>query len=176
MLKWLLIAGGAVLALVLVVVVVGLLLPREHVASSTVVLRQPPDSVWAVVRSLGAVDAWWPEITRVEPLADALGREGWRQHMKSGYPLPLVVTEDRPPARLVTEIASAPGAPFGGTWTYDIEPAEGGSRVTIIERGWIANPIFRFMANVFFGMHGTMDGYLRALGRRFGEDVTPVHL
>jgi hypothetical protein len=31
------------------------------------------------------------------------------------------------------------------------------------------------MANVFFGMHGTMDGYLVALGRLFGEDVEVQH-
>jgi hypothetical protein len=29
---------------------------------------------------------------------------------------------------------------------------------------------------MFFGVHGTMDKYLEALGNRFGETVRPEHL
>jgi len=64
----------------------------------------------------------------------------------------------------VTQIESPPGAPFGGKWTYEIALVEGGSRVSVTEQGWIANPIFRFMSRVVFGYYGTLDGYL-----------TPVH-
>ncbi|MDP3909401.1 MAG: hypothetical protein Q8Q14_03335 [Gemmatimonadales bacterium] len=46
MVEWLLIAGGAVLALTLIVVIIGYLLPREHTATSSVIIPHPPDSVW----------------------------------------------------------------------------------------------------------------------------------
>lgn len=174
MLKWLLIGLVSLAVLAGAVVLVGLVLPRDHVASSSVVIRQPRDTVWLAVRDLAMVAEWWGDVEQVEPIADPQGREKWRHHLKSGFPMPLVVTEDEPAARLVTEI-DAPDAPFGGTWTYEIRPADGGSRVTLTERGWIANPVFRFMAHTFFGLHGTMDSYLTALGRRFDEDVTPVH-
>ncbi len=175
MLKWVLIAVGGLVGVVVLMGLVGLFLPREHVASSSLVIRQPPDSVWMVVRDLGHTAEWWPQVERVERMADARGREVWRQQTRNGGPMSLVVTDEAAPTRLVTEIDAAAGAPFGGTWTYEIRQAEGGSRVTITERGWIANPFFRLMANVVFGMHATMDSYLQALARRFNEDVTPVH-
>lgn len=175
MVKWMAIAVAVLAGLVALVALIGWLLPREHVATSRVVIRQPPDTVWMVVRDLGLLAEWWPDVERVEPVGDAGGREVWRQHLTTG-PLTLAVVEDDPPHRLVTRIESSDGAPFGGTWTYRIEPVDGGSRVTIIEDGWIANPIFRFVSAVFMGKHGTMDRYLRALGRRFDEEVMPVHV
>ena len=42
--KWVVIVVGAVAALVAVVALIGALLPREHVATSTVTLRQPPET------------------------------------------------------------------------------------------------------------------------------------
>ena len=32
------------------------------------------------------------------------------------------------------------------------------------------------MTYAFFGVHGTLDKYLRALGKKFGEEVDPVHV
>ena len=64
--------------------------------------------------------------------------------------------------------------PFGGSWTWEISPAaEGGSRVSITENGEIYNPFFRFMARYVFGYTGTMETYLRNLGKKLGQDVTP---
>lgn len=173
--KWLLYGIGGVVALVLLVALVGALLPREHVATSRITLRQPPDTVWKVVRDLGGITAWWPDLKQAERAPDQGGREVWRHTMKDGYAMALVVRESQPPGWLVTEIDSPAGAPFGGSWTYQLAPADGGSRVSVTERGWIANPIFRFMARVVFGYHGTLDSYLKALGRKFGEEVAPTH-
>jgi hypothetical protein len=73
----------------------------------------------------------------------------------------------------VTRIAD-PDLPFGGSWTYEIRAAEdGGSVVVITEDGEVRNPIFRFVSRFLFGHTATLDGYLRALGRKFSEDVTP---
>ena len=66
-----------------------------------------------------------------------------------------------------------PTLPFGGTWTYEIAPADSGSVVTITESGEVKSPIFRFMARFVFGYTSTMDGYLEALGKKYGETVTP---
>jgi hypothetical protein len=46
--------------------------------------------------------------------------------------------------------------------------------VTITERGLVGNPIFRFVSRFVIGQTATMDSYLRALGKRFGEEVTPA--
>lgn len=172
--KWVVIVVGGALALVALMTLIGAFVPRDHRATSTVVLHQPPDSLWRVVRDLGGVPAWWPEIKESVRLPDNNGREAWRQKM-SGWDVPLIVIESSPPRRLVTQIDTSAGGAFGGTWTYELTPDSGGTRFSVTEAGWIGNPIFRFLSRFVFGYYGTLDGYLRALGKRFGEDVRPVH-
>jgi len=172
--KWLIIGVAAVIALVALMALVGAFLPRDHRATSTITLRQPPDSVWQAVRDLGGVTAWWREMTESVRLPDKDGHEAWRQKV-GGFDLPLVVLESQPPRRLVTKVDSPAGAAFGGTWTYELTPDSGGTRISVTEAGWIANPIFRFMSRFLFGYYGSLDGYLKALGKRYGETVTPAH-
>ena len=77
------------------------------------------------------------------------------------------------PTHLVTRIADDK-LPFGGTWDYAITPDGGGaSVVTITEHGAVYNPVFRFVSRFVFGHTATMDAYLRALGKKFGGEVTP---
>lgn len=170
-LLWIL--GGA-LALVALVFGVGAVLPREHVVTSAITIHQPPESVWAVVRDLGATPRWWDETTSSVALDDPAGREVWRQEA-GDFSMDLVVAEDVAPTRLVTSIEAKPGAAFGGAWTYTLTPVAGSTRVAVTETGWVANPAFRTMGRIM-GYHTTLDSYLRALGRRFGESVTPEHL
>ena len=174
--KWVLIILGAVIGLVALMALIGALVAREHRATSTVTLRQPPDSVWKVVRDLGGVPAWWPEIKESVRQTDKNGQEVWRQKM-SGWDVPLIVIESAPPRRLVTQIDTSAGGAFGGTWTYELVPdaGGGGTKISVTEAGWIGNPIFRFLSRFVFGYYGTLDGYLKALGKHFGEAVQPAH-
>ena len=170
--KWVLIIVAALVALVALMAIVGLFVPRDHVAAASITLRQNPDSVWKVVRDLGGMNGWWAEVKSSVRTADKDGHERWEQSI-GGFARAVVVEVDEPPRRLVTHIDSAPGASFGGGWTYEIVPIPEGSRVTVTERGWISNPVFRFMSRFIFGYYGSIDKYLRALGRRFGEAPTP---
>lgn len=172
--KWVLIVVGALLGLVALMTLIGAFVPREHRATSTVTLRQPPESVWKVVRDLGGVPAWWPEIKESVRQPDKNGREVWRQKM-SGWDVPLIVLESTPGRRLVTQIDTSAGGAFGGTWTYELVPDSGGTRISVTEAGWIGNPIFRFLSRFVFGYYGSLDGYLKALGKHFGEAVLPAH-
>ena len=144
--KWVLIAVGVVVGLIVLITVIGAFLPREHTASRAMVLRQPPETVWATIRNLEGIAAWFPEGARVK----------------------VEVAEERRPAKLVTRIVPEPRAPFGGTWTYELQPAPGGSRLTVTENGWIAVPPFRVVAQLM-GMDATIKQYLTALAKKFGE-------
>lgn len=173
--KWVLIVLGGVVALVAVIALIGAFVPREHRATSTITLQQPADSIWKVVRDFGGVPAWWPEIKESVRQPDKDGREVWRQKM-SGWDVPLIVIESTAPRRLVTQIDTSAGGAFGGTWTYELIPESGGgTKISVTEAGWIGNPIFRTLSRFVFGYYGSLDGYLKALGRRFGETVEPVH-
>ena len=173
--KWVVIVVGGALALVALITLIGAFVPRDHRATSTVVLHQPVDSVWRVVRDLGGVPALWPEIKESVRLPDKNGHEVWRQKM-SGWDIPLIVIESTAPQRLVTQIDTSAGGAFGGTWTYELTPDSGaGTKISVTEAGWIGNPIFRTLSRFVFGYYGSLDGYLKALGKRFGETVEPVH-
>lgn len=172
--KWVLLALGIVVGLIALMALVGALLPRDHRATSTITLRQPPDSVWTTVRHLGGITAWWHEAQESVRLPDKDGHEAWRQKV-GGWDMPLLVIASEPPRRLVTKIDSAPGSSFGGTWTYELTPDGTGTRISVTEAGWIGNPIFRFLSRFLLGYYGTLDGYLKALGTRYGETVTPAH-
>jgi uncharacterized protein YndB with AHSA1/START domain len=172
--KWVLIVLGGLVGLIALMALIGAFLPRDHRATSTITLRQPRDSVWRVVRDLGGVTAWWPEMKESARLPDRDGKEVWRQKI-GGFDAALIVLEATAPGRMVTQIDTSQGGAFGGTWTYELTVANGGTRITVTEAGWISNPIFRFMSKFLFGYYGSLDGYLKALGKRYGEAVTPVH-
>jgi len=172
--QWVILVVGALVVVGLGLVVVGMLLPRQHMATSTIDLSQPPAEVWALVRDLGQVPAFWPEIKSSVRQPDRDGREVWLQTMKNGFALPLVIEEDRPPTRLMTRIAIEGKAPFGGTWTYDLAESGTGSRVRVTEDGFVDNALFRVISKMM-GHHSTIDSYLTALGKRLGQSVKPVH-
>lgn len=174
--KWVIIVVASVVGLIALIAIVGYLVPRDHRATSTIALRQPLDSVWKVVRDIGGIPAWWSAMKESTRLPDQHGQEVWRQKM-SGFDVPLIVMESAPPRRLVTKIDASAGAPFGGTWTYELTPDSGGggTRISVTEDGWISNPVFRFLSRFVFGYYGSLDGYFKALGKRFGEEVRPVH-
>jgi uncharacterized protein YndB with AHSA1/START domain len=172
--KWIFITLALLTGLGVLLTLIGLILPRTHQATSQVELRQPIDSVWAVIRALGETPAFWSELKSASRLADSEGKETWGQTMKNGFTLPLVIEEESPPHRLVTRIAAPPGTPFGGQWIYQLEQVSGGTRVSVTEDGWVSNPFFRVISRIM-GYHTTLDSYLKALAKKFGERAAPTH-
>ena len=172
MTKRLLIVGGTLVGLILLLTLVGLALPTEHRVARRISLRQPPESVFAVIRNLGAIPTWWPSVKQVIRRNDPQGREIWDETMEDGFEIGLMVATAEPPSLLKTVIVG--DAPFGGSWTTRIEPVPSGSTVTVTEQGWVSNPIFRVISRLR-DHHRTMDDYLKALGSRFGEQVSLQH-
>ncbi len=167
MLKITLVVAGIVVGLGLAVVIIGALLPQGHLASRSIRLRRTPSEVWAAIHDIEGFTAWRTGLKKVERLPDADGRTRWKE-VGAHNTIPYEIVEAAPPSRLVTRIAD-PNPPFGGTWTYVVEPAADGSIVTITERGEVHNPVFRFMARFVFGHTATIDEYLRDLAKKFGE-------
>ncbi len=169
--RWVWISVAVIAGLVGVIALVGALLPKSHVASRSARFRQPPEALWQAITDIEAFPTWRTDLKSVKRLPDPAGRGrlAWVETSKFGE-MPLEVVEFVPPRRLVTRIAD-PKLPFGGTWTYEIASAEGGSVLTVTENGEIYNPIFRFLARFVFGYRGTMDTSLKALGKKFGEAV-----
>ncbi len=176
--KWILVVLGILVAVLALVALVGALLPKEHVASRAARFRQPPESIWQAITDYEKFPSWRPGVKIVQRLPDRNGRLVWVEKAEYGpraQQVPIEVVESRPPAggspgRLVTRIAD-PHLPFGGTWTYELVAASGTTTLRITENGEVYNPIFRFLSRFVFGHTATLEAYLKALGKKLGEEI-----
>lgn len=168
MMKFLVIAIVCVIALMAliagVIAIVGSRLPKTHVASRSIVVRQPPQDVYAVVRDFGSAPAWRSDVERVE--VTNAGPVRFRETGKNGT-VNYELIEDVPPERMVTKILDT-DLGYSGQWTYTFTAEYGGTRVTIREDGEVSNVFFRFMSRYVFGHTATIDSYLTSLAKRLG--------
>ena len=162
--KLVLLLVGVVVLLVVVLVVTGLFLPRNHVASRSALYDAPPERIWDVLTDTARAPEWRSGLKSVEPLPPLDGKRRYRE--TSGFgPVTYVVEEERAPERLVGRIADE-GLGYGGSWTWELLREGSRTRVTITERGFVTNPLFRVLARFVFGYEKTMENYLGDLGRR----------
>lgn len=169
--KWVLVILGILVGLVALMWIIGSLLPKEHVATRTAHYQQPAEKIWEAITNAEAMPSWRKDVKSVKRLPDKDGKPAWVETSSMGeMPLQVIVWE--PPRKLVMRIVD-PKLPFGGTWTYEIAPADGGTTLRITENGEVYPALFRFMSRFIFGYTATIESYLKALGTKFGETVTP---
>lgn len=172
MMRTLLVVLGVLTALVVLATAVGWMRPAGHVASSRVDLEARRDDVWAALVDFAGWPAWNTGVDAMESAPDRDGRPVWVLRGPWGE-MPSIVEELDPPSRLVTRIPDDAGIGFTGSWTYELaERPDGGSRVTITERGEVESPWQRLMM-IFGDAHATQRQFLRDLGARMGETVEP---
>jgi len=169
--KVILIIVGILVGLVALMWIIGALLPKEHVASRMASYKQPPEKIWEAITNAEAMPSWRKDVKSVKRLPEKDGKPAWVETSSMGE-MPLQVEVWEPQRRLVCRIAD-PKLPFGGTWTYELTPADGGTTLRITENGEVYPALFRFMSRFIFGYTATMESYLKALGTKFGEEVTP---
>jgi len=139
--KWTAIVFMGLAALAAAIAVVGSMLPRDHRASRTLRVARAPVDVWPVLMQTAQASS-----------------------------VPVDVLESDPPHRLVTRVTAAQRN-FGGTWTILLTQTAEGSDVTVVEDGWVANPIFRFVSRYVMGHHATIDALLKNVAGTLGQDA-----
>ena len=162
--RWILWIGAAIAIVAILVIVIGYSLPKGHSVSRTATVALPPDALYALLIDVDRYQSWRPDVKALQRHPDRDGKPAWTEEM-SGMKIPLRFERMEPPSVLVSRIAD-PSLPFGGTWTYRIEPAPGGAAVTITEDGEVYNPFFRFMSRFVFGHTATIDAFLKNLQAR----------
>jgi hypothetical protein len=165
--KWILWVFLVLVGILILIALIGWLLPKAHTVSREARFRQPPEVIWITITDIEAMPAWRQGLKSVKRLPDRNGLPAWVETSDSGT-IPLETVLSEPPAKLVVRIAD-PKLPFGGTWTYEITPAAGGSALRIREDGEVYNPVFRFLARFVFRYSGTIDAYLKSVSKKFGE-------
>jgi uncharacterized membrane protein len=164
-----------VIAIVVVIVVlaavgalVGSRLPKNHTASRSILLHRSPKEVYDVVRDFNSAPSWRSDVKSVEVKTQPDGKTNFRE--VGSDTIDYEVSEDVPGQRIVTRILNT-DLGYSGKWTYEFLPESNGTRVKITEDGVVSNVLFRFMSRYVFGHTATMDSYLTALAKRFGENV-----
>ena len=136
-------AGGGV-------VVAGSLTPRDHQAVASVQVSAPIEDVWDTIRDFGRLHQWAPDVVALQRLDDIDGNPAWR----TAHGETLVLVDEAAPHRLVVAMHS-PDDRFGGHWTYELEPTELGTGVTLTEEGWVNTGVIRLFMHLS-GSHADM--------------------
>lgn len=169
----LVIVGSVVVLIVLLVGVIALIgsqLPKSHTASRSIVLRQPRQTVYAVIRDFKSAPSWRSDVKSVEVIETPGQKLRFLEHGSDDITYELA--EEMPNQRMVTRILNT-DLGYSGQWTYELTDENGGTRVRITEDGEVSNVLFRFMSHYVFGHTSTIDSYLSALAKKFGETATP---
>jgi len=170
--KYVSIALAVVVVLFALVALVGALLPVSHVAARRVTLPAPAAAVFASITGVERYPQWVPGVTKVEWLSDTGGHRCFQETGPHG-PMTLAIEHHEPDRWFVTRIVT-PNSPFGGTWTFRLDPQDGATTVTLTENGEVYNVIFRCLARFVFGHTATMEGFLRALANHHGAPNAPI--
>ena len=163
---------GGLGAFLLAVVAFGYALPVAHVATRDAVLPAPPERVFTAITEVEAFPGWRSDVREVEVTARTPHLQ-WRERGSDGT-IAYEVQESEPPRRLVTRITDKT-LPFGGAWTFTLQPADGGTKLTITENGEVYNPLFRVMSRFVFGHTATLERYLENLRKHFAKAGEPVN-
>lgn len=139
---------------------IGSTFPESHEATVTVHVPAPPAEVEARVRDWAHATTWKSDVTEVEDLGLVDGHQRFRECTSE-----CLVLEILPGPDYTTRIVDHPD--FGGTWTWSFAPAEGGTRVTLTERGTVPSPIFRFFMHLAFGPDANIRHTAEALSASF---------
>src|SRR5258708_5517953 len=165
--KWILWLFIALAGFLILITLIGWLLPKDHVATRQGRYRQPPEAIWTAVRDVDGMASWRAGLKSVKHLPDKSGLPVHLEVTDSGE-IPIETVEMTQPLKLISRIAD-PKLPFGGTWTFEIMPTEGGSTLRITENGYVTNPVFRFLSRFVFGYAGSIETYLNSLAKKFDE-------
>jgi hypothetical protein len=157
--RWILWIVAAIAIVAVLVVVIGYSLPKGHTVSRTAAVALPPEALYALLIDVDRYPSWRPGVKALQRHADRDGRPAWTEEV-SGMKIPLYFERLERPSLLVSRITD-PSLPFGGSWTYRIEPAAGASILTITEDGEVSNPFFRFMSRFVFGHAATLEEFLK---------------
>jgi uncharacterized protein YndB with AHSA1/START domain len=160
---WVAVVAAAIVA---VMALIGWMLPVAHRASRSTTVPAPRESVYTLVSDVERFPRWRSRLSSVELLPPIDGRPRFREIGKDGA-ITYVVDASIPGERHVTRIADS-SLPFGGRWTFELEPSANGTTLRITEDGEVYNPIFRFVSRFVMGHASTIDGYLRDVEKHFG--------
>lgn len=166
--RWVVTAVIVLLILAAAVMFGGMLLPASHEVTRTLTLSRTPEAVWRAISDSVRIRAWRRDLIQLEHLPDSASHGVWREIGDDGRGTLVVLREELPPVRLVTDRVTEAHGP-SSEWTYAITRAPSGIDLTITERGVIPSTSQRFISQFTSGHAGPLERYLTQLAAYFDE-------
>lgn len=166
--RWIGAVVGLVVFVALVAIAVGTGLPIAHVATCSAQYAQSPATLFATVEDDASSPSWRSDVAQVRKDPGSIDVTRWIETYKNGQTLPYLEVESIPAKEIERTIYGAT-LPFGGQWMYRFQATGGGTKMTIVEAGYVYNPVFRLIEHFFTGYTATIKTYMTDLGRKYGE-------
>lgn len=153
--KIFLILSLSIIGLAALVFVAGLSLPPTREGRADMEIAAPPELVAAVITDVARQPQWRDGIASVEVDGD-----GWVETTTRGEVIRFAWTRRE---ALTLALTFRSDAGYHGTWQADLQPQATGTRVTVVERATIDNPLGRIIARLLFDPQAFAARYLQAL-------------
>jgi hypothetical protein len=144
--------------------------PVAHTVSVSETIPASQEKVWGLISDVASQPNWRTGLKAVQPLPSENGATCWAE-VETGTTMPLCADVREAPVRQVVRIAN-PKLPFGGTWTYVLEPAgENSTKLTITENGTTGPAMWRFVDHYILHEDGEIKQYMGDLKRVASQGV-----
>jgi len=171
---WILLVMAGIVSLVIAVVVGGVITPRAHEVSRTMLLPAPIASVWAVIRDVAHYAEWRDGVVSSEIVDADQSQLRWCESSDVGV-LTFGVTMDHPMTDFSARVLDRDLA-YTREWSWRLTSTGDGTRVTMTERGEVPNVISRFIVAHITGHARGVDRYLKDLTHRVGSASVIAHV
>ena len=170
--KWVLLAAAIAAAGVIIFVAVA---RRDHTVELIVTYpKSPPGAVWGLLTDHASEPTWLPAFGIVVRQPDIAGREVWTHSSPDRAFNFTLVTLSAIPEQRYERLLLRDGQPrnqsWDGRWIYELQPAGGGTRMTITEHGWTDGFLFFIQQRVLSNPDAFLTYYARMLGRELKDE------
>jgi len=162
--KIIFIVAGVLVGIILIITGIGYCLPVSHVASRSKFFQANSIQIWKTISDFKEYPSWRRSIKRIE----STGQDSWSEFDNRGnkieYKLEMIEL-----GKLWKTTIVSKDLPFGGNWIFRMDTKEDKTQLTIIEKGEVYNPVFRFVSRFIMGHTSTIDAYLADLDSKLEE-------
>lgn len=134
------------------------LIPATREGGASIEIQALPEQIVDVLRDVEGQKSWRKDIKVVRLMDD-----GWLEINDRGEEIRfrwVSLTLER------AELAFSSQVGYSGTWVATLSPIAGGTRMEVVERATIPNPIFRLIARLFFDPAAFSQSFLGQLKAR----------
>ena len=163
-------AIAAIIGLISIILVIGAMLPVKHVASKSTNLKASNAQVWGLMTDYKNAANWRTDLVKATAETNDENIEIIYEYENEKSFMAFETLEEIGQQKLVRRIYGK-NLPFGGTWTFELQKTDVGTRLTITENGEIHNILFRFVAKFIMGHDATILNYIKDIEQAVAKDL-----